>query len=323
MSWPALEVRDLSIRIDSDVGPRQLVEGVSFSINAGRATGLVGESGCGKSMTAMAIMGLLDSSGVRIQSAGILINGKDISSLSAVGKRRILGNDIAMIFQQPGTALDPVFTLGQQISAVCRRHLGGSKQQTRQTMLAALESVGFGNPEEIAPSYPFQLSGGMQQLAMIAMATVCKPTVLIADEPTTALDSMTRLLILEQLKRLQAQYQMAILLISHDLNVIRHSCSDVIVMYCGRLFEKTDSKTLFNGPRHPYSAGLLSCIPKVLPDRPVAINSIPGQVPAATDLPSGCHFAPRCKRAEPRCQQSVPCLESSNGGQFACFRPLP
>jgi len=322
MSTPALEVKDLSVWTETDAGRSQLVDGISLSINAGRATGLVGESGCGKSMTAMAIMGLLETRGIKAKSAGILINGTDISTLTRVQKRKVLGRDIAMIFQQPGNALDPVFTLGQQISAVCRRHLGGNKQHSRQTMLAALEAVGFEHPEEIAASYPFQLSGGMQQLAMIAMATVCKPVVLIADEPTTALDGMTRGLILQQLKRLQSQNQTAILLISHDLNVVRHSCNDIIVMYCGRLLEKADCKSLFSGPRHPYSAGLLSCIPKILATRPPPISAIPGQVPAANDLPPGCHFAPRCSRAEPQCLQSVPGLEPKHGAQVACFRPL-
>ena len=322
MSAPALEVRQLSVSFETESGHIKVVDGINFEIEAGQAMGLVGESGCGKSMTAMAIMGLLSVDGISVRSSGIAINGTDISAITRSKRRAILGNDISMIFQQPGTALDPVFTLGQQISAVYRRHQGGSKQQIRQTMFDSLEAVGFKEPEAIASSYPHQLSGGMQQLCMIAMATVCKPAVLIADEPTTALDSMTRTLILQQLKRLQTKHQTAILLISHDLNIIQQSCNNVMVMYCGRLVEKTDCAALFANPRHPYSAGLLSCIPQLSGSRPETIYAIPGQVPALSELPSGCHFAPRCTRAESQCRQTVPEFEAGNGRQVACFRSL-
>ena len=322
MSKPALKVKNLSVWFETKFAHRKVVDNISFSINAGEATGLVGESGCGKTMTALAILGLLPATGVSLKSDGIEINGTDISTLNASQRRAVLGRDIAMIFQQPGTALDPVFTVGQQISAVYRRHTGGNRQNIRQAMLDSLESVGFNQAEDIADTYPHQLSGGMRQLAMIAMATVCKPAVIIADEPTTALDSSTRSLILQQLEKLQTQYQTAILLISHDLRVVRQSCRNVMVMYCGRLLEKTDCQSLFSHARHPYSAGLLSCIPQISAHRPAAINAIPGQVPNATDLPSGCHFAPRCNRAEPQCQHSVPDFDIKDGSAVACFRPL-
>jgi len=322
MSQPALNVKNLSVWIEAESGRRQLVDRISFSLNAGETTGLVGESGCGKSMTALAILGLLPTPGARVSCDAIEINGKDISKLSAAQKRDVLGTDIAMIFQQPGTALDPVFTMGQQICAVFRRHIGGSKKYIHQTMLDSLETVGFSQVEEIAAAYPHQLSGGMRQLAMIAMATVCNPTVIIADEPTTALDGSTRALVLQQLQQLQTQHQTAILLISHDLTVVRQSCRNVLVMYCGRLLERTDSKSLFSHARHPYSSGLLSCIPRISNTRPSVISAIPGQVPAATDLPPGCHFSPRCNRAEPLCRQSVPGFNSENGKDVACFRPL-
>jgi oligopeptide/dipeptide ABC transporter ATP-binding protein len=299
-----------------------VVDRISFSINAGDATGLVGESGCGKTMTAMAILGLLSETGVYVRSDGIEINGRDISTLNLRERRDVLGSEIAMIFQQPATALDPVFTIGQQISAVYRRHTGGSKRQAREKMLGALESVGFSDAEDIAASYPHELSGGMRQLAMIAMATVCKPAVIIADEPTTALDNSTRALILEQLKRLQNQHQAAILFISHDLAVVRQICRDVMVMYCGRLMETTDCQSLFTHARHPYSAGLLSCIPGISDQQPPPIKSIPGQIPALADLPPGCHFAARCDRAEGQCRISVPELDYENGRGAACFRPL-
>jgi peptide/nickel transport system ATP-binding protein len=322
MSKPALVVKNLSVWFETRSARRKVVDNISFSINAGEATGLVGESGCGKSMTALAILGLLPASGVSVRSDGIEINGRDISTLNAAQRRTVLGQDIAMIFQQPGTALDPVFKVGEQISAVYRRHVGGNKQNIRRVMLDSLESVGFSRAEDIAAAYPHQLSGGMRQLAMIAMATVCKPAVIIADEPTTALDSSTRALILQQLEQLQTQHQTAILLISHDLTVVRRSCRKVMVMYCGRLLEKTDCRSLFSHARHPYSAGLLSCIPQISAGRPSAISAIPGQVPTATDLPPGCHFAPRCERAEPLCRQSVPDFNTEDGSAVACFRPL-
>lgn len=322
MSSAILSVNDLSLWFETRSGRKQVLDRISFSIGEGGATGLVGESGCGKTMTALAILGLLPASGVTIKSEAIEFNGRDISGLNAKQRREILGRDIAMVFQQPSTALDPVFTLGQQIGAVYRRHNNAKKEQVRQTMLDALETVGFSQAEDIAASYPHQLSGGMRQLAMIAMATVCKPAVLIADEPTTALDSITRALILQQLKRLQTQNRTAILLISHDLAVIGASCQDVMVMYCGRILEKTDCPSLFSHPRHPYSAGLLSCIPQIGTGRPAGVTAIPGQLPDATNLPPGCHFAPRCSRTEPVCRQTVPAFESDDSGSVACFRPL-
>lgn len=322
MSTPALNVKNLSVWFETASGRIPVVDQVGFSINAGDATGLVGESGCGKTMTAMAILGLLPSAGVGFRADTIEVNGRDIYNLNARQRRAVLGRDIAMIFQQPATALDPVFTMGQQISAVYRRHFGGSKQHVRQTMLDALRSVGFSQAEDIAAAYPHQLSGGMRQLAMIAMATVCKPAVIIADEPTTALDSSSRALVLQQLEHLQKSHRTAILYISHDLTIVRQSCRDVIVMYCGRIMETTDCLSLFSHARHPYSAGLLSCIPQISAARPVPIISIPGQVPAATDLPAGCHFAPRCTRAETQCRQAVPELDNQNGRGAACFRPL-
>ncbi len=322
MSTAALTVKDLSVWFKTPAGRLQVVDNISFSIKAGEATGLVGESGCGKTMTAIAILGLLPAPGSTIESAAIEINGRDISTLSAVQRRHILGRDIAMVFQQPGTALDPVFTIGQQIAAVHRRHAGGGRNHTRQAVLDSLDEVGFGQPGKIAAAYPHELSGGMRQLAMIAMATVCKPAVLIADEPTTALDSSTRALILQQIKRLRADHGTAILLVSHDLSVIRQCCQNVLVMYCGRLLEKTDCQSLFAHARHPYSAGLVSCIPQISALKPARIDAIPGQVPALSALPPGCHFAPRCDYAVPQCVQSAPGFGTGGNRGVACFRPL-
>lgn len=322
MSTAALNVQDLSVWIKTGSGRRPIVDNISFSIKAGEATGLVGESGCGKTMTAFAILGMLPAPGTTVESTAIEINGRDISRLSSTQRRSILGRDLAMIFQQPGTALDPVFTIGQQITAVHRRHVGGGKNKNRQSMLDALAAVGFDLPEKIATAYPHELSGGMRQLAMIAMATICKPAVLIADEPTTALDSGTRALILQQLGRLQTDNDTAILLVSHDLSVIRQSCQNVMVMYCGRLLEKTDCQSLFAHARHPYSAGLISCIPQISAQAPRVIKAIPGQVPAPSELPPGCHFAPRCAHAVAQCKQSVPGFTADSEQAVACFRPL-
>jgi oligopeptide/dipeptide ABC transporter ATP-binding protein len=316
MSRAALEVRELSVILGD---ARVVVDRVSFTLRPGEAVGLVGESGCGKTMAALAVLGLLPS-GAHADSRGIELNGADISALDARRRRALLGRDIAMVFQQPGTALDPVFTLGQQIGAVHGRHVQDGR--TRQAVLEALSSVGFENPKEIADAYPHQLSGGMRQLGMVAMATVCKPSVIIADEPTTALDATSRAMILQQFDRLRAQQGTAVLLISHDLGVIRRSCSEALVMYCGRVVERAPSEALFAGPRHPYSAGLLACIPPLGKDV-AAIRPIPGQVPALTDLPDGCHFAPRCDRYLTRCRETAPELGFSEGRAAACFNPLP
>jgi len=322
MSAAALNVKDLSVWIETESGRRRIVDNISFSIKSGEALGLVGESGCGKTMTAFAILGTLPATGATIECAAIEINGRDISRLSSSQRRSVLGRDIAMIFQQPGTALDPVFNIGQQITAVHRRHVGGGKDKTRQAMLDSLSQVGFNQPGKIAAAYPHELSGGMRQLAMIAMATVCNPAVLIADEPSTALDSASRALVLQQIKRLQEDHGTAILMVSHDLSVIRQSCQNVMVMYCGRLLEKTDCESLFSHARHPYSAGLISCIPQIDAAKQPRIKAIPGQVPIPSELPSGCHFAPRCGHAIVQCEQSVPGFATDSSHSVACFRPL-
>lgn len=322
MNSPALDVRNLNVWLNTGQGRVKVVDSVSFRINAGQTQGLVGESGCGKTMTALAILGLLQGKATWVESDGIEINGRDISLLNARQRRAVLGRDIAMIFQQPGTALDPVFTIGQQLEAVFHRHNGGSRASARAMTLETLEMVGFSSPKETAAVYPHQLSGGMRQLAMIAMAMVCKPAVIIADEPTTALDASTRIKILEQLKTLQVAHNTGILMVSHDLSIVRQICSRVMVMYCGRIVEKSDSSTFFSAARHPYSAGLLACIPQINNERSRRIKAIPGQVPSLAELPGGCHFAPRCERANARCRGSVPVLDAENDSAAACFHPM-
>lgn len=323
MNTPALDVRNLSVWLSTSHGRVKIVDSVSFSIDSGQTLGLVGESGCGKTMTTLAILGLLRGSGTRVESDGIEINGRDISVLSTGQRRSVLGRDIAMIFQQPGTALDPVFTIGQQVEAVFQRHMTGGRAQARSAVLETLEMVGFDSPVETAGLYPHQLSGGMRQLAMIAMAMVCKPAVILADEPTTSLDASTRIMILEQLAALQSIGNTAILMVSHDLSIVRQFCNRVMVMYCGRIVEKSGSPMLFSTARHPYSAGLLACIPQIGSADAPGLKAIPGQVPAPHELPAGCHFAPRCERVQARCRASVPALDSEADSAVACFNPLP
>lgn len=322
MSTAALKVSHLSVWFDTASGRHTLVDDISFELKAGEIAGLVGESGCGKTMTAFAIFDQLPAAGMQFKCEGIEVNGQDISAMSRAQQRQILGRDITMIFQQPGTALDPVFTIGHQIEAVYKRHSNGEGKAAGKAMLNALAAAGFDQPGKIASAYPFQLSGGMRQLAMIAMATVCQPAVLIADEPTTALDISTRSMILQQLKRLQSESHMAILMISHDLSVIRQLCHNVMVMYCGRIVEASPGEQFFAQPRHPYSAALIDCIPDIRTGRRSKISTIPGRVPPMTELPNGCHFEPRCAMADSGCALRAPALEHANGRSVACFKPL-
>ena len=322
MSVPGLRVSHLSVWFDTPDGRRTLVDDISFELESGQVAGLVGESGCGKTMTAFAIFDQLPAAGMQFKADCIEIGGKDISRMQRRQQRQILGRDIAMIFQQPGTALDPVFTIGHQIEAVYKRHRSGNRLSVRDAMLKALTGAGFDQPDKIAAAYPFQLSGGMRQLAMIAMATVCEPAVLIADEPTTALDISTQVMILQQLKRLQSESNMAILMISHDLSVIRQLCQQVMVMYCGRMVESSPSGDFFAQPQHPYSAGLIACIPDIRQGPSAKITTIDGRVPSMAELPGGCYFAPRCHRAESACRAKSPELAQRQRGAVACFRPL-
>lgn len=322
MKAAALKVSNLSVTLSSLTGPQTLVDDVSFEIAPGCTAGLVGESGCGKTMTAFATLGYMPMAGMQVTASAIEINGRDIAGLNDRQRREVLGRDIAMIFQQPGTALDPVFTIGHQIEKVFQRHIGGKKKLVRQAMLDSLANVGFERPDKIAAAYAHQLSGGMRQLTMIAMATICKPAVLIADEPTTALDISTRSLILNKISRIQEASETAILMISHDLAVIRQLCQQVMVMYCGRIVESAPVEQLFTHPCHPYSAGLISCIPSIDEKQSNVLASIPGRVPSMESLPSGCHFQPRCRNAISKCNDSVPQLTPRHGSCVACFRPL-
>ena len=227
-----------------------------------------------------------------------------------------------MIFQEPSTALDPVFSIGYQISSVIHRHTNMGKASARQTALRALEQGGFSDPQKVFSAYPHQLSGGMRQLTMIALAMATRPRVLIADEPTTALDVSTQSLVLEQLRKLRDKHGTAVLLVSHDLGVVAQCCARAMVMYCGRLVEQADYASLYRQPRHPYTAGLLASIPRITAGGRVHTQAIPGRIPAPAEIPTGCHFADRCNRADELCRQRFPALVELQGSKVACHHPL-
>jgi peptide/nickel transport system ATP-binding protein len=312
-----LEVRDLVTEFFTEAGVVRAVDGVSFEIPARGTLGLVGESGSGKSVTALSIMRLLAAG--RIARGKIVYGGKDLVTLAPEQMRAIRGNRIAMIFQEPMTSLNPVFTVGNQVGEAVRLHQGKSKSDARKIAIDMLRLVGIPSPEERVDAYPHQLSGGMRQRVMIAMALACKPDLLIADEPTTALDVTIQAQILELLAKLQTELGMSILLITHDLGVVAETCDEVCVMYAGRIVERATAETLFATPRHHYTAGLIRSIASGDEERLV---EIPGMVPALTDLPVGCKFADRCPRVEDKCRAEEPALIQLGASEVRCWFPL-
>jgi peptide/nickel transport system ATP-binding protein len=317
-----LKIRNLSIAFHGTKGLEPVVDGISFDLFAGEIVGLVGESGCGKSITARALMGLLPPHSATVSSVSMQLAGTEISGLDSRGWREIRGREMAMIFQEPSTALDPVFSIGQQINCVLRRHFKISRSAARTETIKALEMGGFTDAGQVYNAYPHQLSGGMRQLAMIAMAMATKPRILIADEPTTALDVTTQTLVLEQLKRLRDEYATAVLLVTHDLGVVAQSCSRAMVMYCGRLVEQSEYAELFYRPRHPYTRGLFDAVPRVQRESGNFAEAIPGRVPSYTEYPAGCHFAERCNRADELCLEKFPATETLENSRVACHHPL-
>jgi len=318
-----LEVRNLTTSFAIDAGEFNAVDGVSFAIEPGRTLGLVGESGCGKSVTALSIMRLIASPPGRIASGEILFEGVDLLKLSAAEMREIRGNRISMIFQEPMTSLNPAFTIGDQIVEGIVRHRKIGRDAARRQAIEMLERVRMPSPERRFDDFPHQLSGGMRQRAMIAMALACKPKLLIADEPTTALDVTIQAQILELMRLLREETGTAIILITHDLGVIAELAHDVAVMYSGRIVEKARVDELFREPQHPYTIGLLGSIPKLhLEQR--RLPAIEGQVPNPLALPPGCRFAPRCPFATDKCRAEEPPLaEVVAGHEAACwYAPL-
>jgi len=307
MADPLLSVRDLRTYFYTDGGVAKSVDGVSFEIGAGETVGLVGESGCGKSVTALSLLRLIRPPG-RIESgSAIQFGGKDLVSLDEKSMRAIRGARIAMVFQEPMTALNPVFTVGDQIAEVVRVHKGGSKQEARQRAIEMLETVGIPSPRDRVDDYPHQLSGGMRQRVVIAMALVMNPALVIADEPTTALDVTIQAQILELLRSLQQKFGTSILLITHDLGVVAETASRVIVMYGGEIVEQALVGALFAAAHHPYTEGLLNAMPQVGHERE-RLATIPGTVPPPTAWPTGCRFHDRCQYAWDRCASEHPPL---------------
>jgi oligopeptide/dipeptide ABC transporter ATP-binding protein len=306
---PLLTVTDLQTVFDTNDGTARAVDGVSFTVGEGETVGVVGESGCGKSVTALSIMRLIPSPPGRIEGGHIEFDGRDLLALPDEDMRRIRGNDIAMIFQEPMTSLNPVLTVGFQIAEAVRLHRGLSKRAALDEAVRMLELVEMPEPAARAASYPHQLSGGMRQRVMIAMALSCDPRLLIADEPTTALDVTIEAQILDLLASLRARIGMALLLITHDLGVVAEQASRVVVMYAGKVVEEGLVKDVFGDPAHPYTRGLLNSLPRI-GDQTRALDPIPGMVPQLTQLPSGCHFRDRCPVSLPECEHTDPELEA-------------
>ena len=305
-----LEVKNLHTYFTTKKGIVKAVNDVTYSLDAGKTLGIVGESGSGKSVSAMSIIKLLDGNGY-IESGSIVFDGKDIIKSSNKDMYHIRGNEISVIFQEPMTSLNPVFTVQRQIGEVLRIHQHMKKKQAYQKAVSLLSDVKIPNPERVARQYPFQLSGGMRQRVMIAMALACRPKLLIADEPTTALDVTIQAQILKLMNDLKRESGASILFITHDLGVIHEMADEVAVMYCGQIVEKADAKTIFHDGTysHPYTEGLMISIPRLNTPKGQRLDAIPGAVPNPLYLPKGCKFGPRCKYCTKKCQEAEPPLQ--------------
>ena len=305
-----LEVKNLHTYFTTKKGIVKAVNDVTYSLDAGKTLGIVGESGSGKSVSAMSIIKLLDGNGY-IESGSIVFDGKDIIKSSNKDMYHIRGNEISVIFQEPMTSLNPVFTVQRQIGEVLRIHQHMNKKEAYQKAVSLLSDVKIPNPERVARQYPFQLSGGMRQRVMIAMALACRPKLLIADEPTTALDVTIQAQILKLMNDLKRESGASILFITHDLGVIHEMADEVAVMYCGQIVEKADAKTIFHDGTysHPYTEGLMISIPRLNTPKGQRLDAIPGAVPNPLYLPKGCKFGPRCKYCTKKCQEAEPPLQ--------------
>ncbi|CRK83473.1 ABC transporter ATP-binding protein [Neobacillus massiliamazoniensis] len=317
---PLLEVKNLETAFDINGKDFNAVDNISFRVKPRQIVGVVGESGCGKSVMSLSIMQLLPKGIGKIKSGEIIYDGINLEKMSEAQINKIRGKDISMIFQEPMTSLNPVFNIGYQLQEVFFNHMKISKKEARLKSIALLKSVGISRPEKIVDEYPHQLSGGMRQRVMIAMAIACQPKLLIADEPTTALDVTVQAQILDLLKEIQTINDMSIILITHDLGVVAEMCDEIIVMYAGKIVERTDADTLFNNPKHPYTTLLLGAIPK-MDSNEERLSSIQGMVPSLTNMPEvGCRFANRCPKAMPACFTVTPSLsEIQLGHEVACL----
>lgn len=314
-----LDVNGLSVGFHSDDGVFRAVDHMSFAVRKGESVCIVGESGCGKSVTSLAIMGLLNIPPAEV-TGEVLFEGENLLELSREEMRQIRGNQIAMIFQEPMTSLNPVFTCGYQIAEALIQHEGMNKKEARDRAIELMRLVGIPSPEKRVDNYPHQLSGGMRQRVMIAMALACSPKLLIADEPTTALDVTIQAQIMQLLRELKEKLDMALILITHDMGVVAQMAEWVIVMYAGQEVERADVRTIFKNPLHPYTVGLLDSVPKLTGTAGEPLKTIEGTVPGMFDMPKGCHFAPRCKFCTERCMNEVPDFVDVGGGHMVrCF----
>ena len=315
-----LEVKDLKTYFYTDSGVAKAVDGVTFSLDKGKTLGIVGESGCGKSVTSLSIMRLVDPATGRNEGGSIVFDGQDLLTLPEKEMRKLRGNRISMIFQEPMTSLNPVFTIGDQISESLKLHKGLDKKAARDRAIELLELVGIPEAGKRVDEYPHQLSGGMRQRVMIAMALSGDPELLIADEPTTALDLTIQAQILQLLKDLQEKLHMSIIIITHDLGVIAEMADEVAVMYAGDIVEKAPTRALFDDPKHPYTIGLMNSIPDIN-DHVSRLRTLEGLVPSLYDMPSGCRFAPRCQFCCPECEaHRINLTTLPDGRQVRCRR---
>ena len=313
-----LQVKDLELWFDNDRGSVKILNGISFDIYKGETLGIVGESGCGKSVTSLSIMRLLQSPPARF-GGSIKLQDKELLKLSERQMQAIRGNRISMIFQEPMTSLNPVFTIGDQLCETFMLHQGLSRKEAMKKAVELLEMVKIPEPQQRVKEYPHQLSGGMRQRVMIAMALACRPELLIADEPTTALDVTIQAQVLDLMRELQKEMGTAIAFITHDLGVVSEMCDRVIVLYCGEMMEEASVDEIFENPKHPYTEGLMATLPKF--DQPGHLATIPGTVPPSGKYPKGCVFAPRCQYATEQCHGcKPPVTDLGNGHKVRCFR---
>ena len=321
MNTPLLQIKDLHTDIEIRSGVVRALSGVDLHVNPGETLGIVGESGSGKTMTALSLMGLLPQGG-KVSSGSIILDGQDLTQLPLKEKRKLRGTKVGMIFQDPLTSLNPTMKIGLQVCEPLRVHEGLSKREALERAVEILKRVGMPRPEVVINNYPHQLSGGMRQRVMIAMALVCKPRILIADEPTTALDVTTQMQILDLIDELRDEYKMGVILITHDLGVVAGHTDRVAVMYAGRIVETAPTKTLFTEPKHRYTSSLMAALPERALAAGTKLFSIPGAPPSLTNLPVGCRFAARCLWATDECRAGYPDLSGDENHTFSCFHPV-
>lgn len=317
---PLLDIKNLRTTFSTQVGQVRAVRGLNLTVDYGESVGIVGESGSGKSVSMLSVMGLLPVN-AHVNADSIMFDGRELTTMDEREKRKMHGSEIGMVFQDPMTSLNPLHTIGMQLMEPIKLHMGLNKAQARERALEMLKLVNIPSPESRLKQYPHEFSGGMRQRVMIAIALACNPKLIIADEPTTALDVTIQAQIMELIVRLNEQLNMGVMLITHDLAVVAQTCSRVIVMYLGQIVEEADVLTLFDHPCHPYTEGLMRSIPRMEGDRTKPLYMIPGTVPLLSQIPTGCRFAPRCAYATERCRQETPQLTPVSDKQSVrCFR---